>query len=426
MKRRFFVLFLLGFSSGLPLCLIGTTLQAWFSVDSMSILAVSMLGLLGQPYMFKFLWSPWMDRFTIGNSERRRGWIYLLQTILIFLLLLLSFLTPEEHPLWMAGIALLTAFCSSSQDTVIDAYRTEMLPVNERGLGTAFAVAGYRAAILISGGLALVTAQYWGWQLTYQLMAGLLFIGVIGNYFAPKLEKICLSSDSQIEEKINLRTALKEFFRQKMAWQFVIFIFLYKLGESFTSTSSSLTIPFFIQGLHFDLATVGVVNKMGGIVAAVSGGLIAGLLLLRLSLFRALLLFGVGQAFSVLVFLALAFTGQNLSLLITAVIIDNLVSGMSTTALLALMMGLCDHRFTATHFAFLSAIAAFPRIIAGPIGGVLQNMMGWKGLYFVVFLATWPCIILLCYLFYPNRTLLSSLNTSPSCEETKNKISSRV
>jgi PAT family beta-lactamase induction signal transducer AmpG len=424
MKRRFFVLFLLGFSSGLPLCLVGTTLQAWFSVDSMSILAVSMLGLLGQPYMFKFLWSPWMDRFTIGNSERRRGWIYFLQTCLIILLLLLSFFSPDKHPMWMAGIALLTAFCSASQDTVIDAYRTEMLPTNERGLGTAFAVAGYRSAILLSGGLALVIAQYYGWQITYQCMAALLLIGILGNYFAPKLEKTNLATAE--ENNIRLWPALKILFSQKMGWQFIVFIFLYKLGEAFTSTSSSLTIPFFIQGLHFDLATVGIVNKIGGIAAAVSGGLIAGILLLRFSLFRSLLLFGVGQTFSVLIFLALAFIGQNLSLLITAVIIDNLVAGMSTTALLALMMGLCDRRFTATHFAFLSAVSAFPRVIAGPIGGVLQGIMGWKGLYLIVFFATWPCLILLCYLFFPNRNILSSLNASPSCEESKNKISSRV
>lgn len=424
MKRRFLALFLLGFSSGLPLCLVGTTLQAWFSVDSMSILAVSMLGLLGQPYMFKFLWSPWMDRFTIGDSERRRGWIYLLQIFLIILLLLLSFFSPNQHPVWMACIALLTAFCSASQDTVIDAYRTEMLPINERGLGTAFAVAGYRAAILISGGLALIMAQYWGWQITYQCMATLMLIGLLGNFLGPKLKKIELSPAE--EKNIHLWPALKTLFKQKMAWSFIIFIILYKLGESFTSTSSSLTIPFFIQELHFDLATVGLVNKIGGIVAAVSGGLIAGLLLLRYSLFRMLLLFGVGQTFSVLIFLALAFMGQNLSLLITAVIIDNLVAGMSTTALLALMMGLCDRRYTATHFAFLSAVSAFPRVVAGPVGGLLQGIIGWKGLYIVVFFATWPCLILLCYLFFPNKAFLSSLNVTTSCEEVKNKISSRV
>jgi PAT family beta-lactamase induction signal transducer AmpG len=393
MKRRFFVLFLLGFSSGLPLCLIGSTLQAWFSVDSMSILAVSMLGLLGQPYLFKFLWSPFMDRFTIGHSERRRGWIYLLQITLILTLLLLSFLSPEQHPLWMSTIALFIAFCSASQDTVLDAYRTEMLPTNERGLGTAFFVAGYRGAILISGGLALVLAQYCGWTFTYQCMASLMLIGVLGNYFSPKLPKI----DLKILEKnsVSLLPALKTLFAQEKAWFFVVFIILYKLGEAFTSTSSSLTIPFFIQGLHFDLATVGIINKVGGIVAAISGGIIAGIILLRVSLFRALLMFGIGQTISVLMFLLLAYVGQNLPLFITAVVIDNLVAGMSTTALLTLIMGLCNRRFTATHFAFLSAIAAFPRIVAGPIGGLLQSVMGWKGLYALVFFATLPALVIL-------------------------------
>lgn len=399
MKRRLLILFLLGFSSGLPLCLVGSTLQAWFSVDSMSILAVSMLGLIGQPYMLKFLWSPWMDRFTIGNSERRRGWIYLLQGSLIFLLFALSFLTPTQHPLWMAALALLIAFFSASQDTVIDAYRTEMLPIKERGLGTAFAVAGYRIAILLSGGLALIIAQYWGWTVTYQSMAGLMLIGLIGNYFAPRLTREKISTEKNDSHNMQLWIALKALFQKKMGWQFILFIFLYKLGEAFTSTTSSLTIPFFIQGLHFDLATVGIVNKMGGIAAAIAGSLIAGFILFRFSLFRSLLFFGVGQAFSVLIFLFLAIVGKSLPLLITAVVLDNLVAGMSTTALLALMMGLCDRRFTATHFAFLSAVSAFPRIIAGPIGGVLQNYIGWEGLYTVVFLATWPALFLLYYLY---------------------------
>ncbi len=420
MKRRLFVLFLLGFSSGLPLCLVSSTLQAWFSVDSMSILAVSMLGLLGQPYMFKFLWSPWMDRFTIGNTERRRGWIFLLQICLIVLLLCLSFLTPQQHPLWMTSIALLIAFSSASQDTVIDAYRTEMLPTKERGLGTAFAVAGYRIAILLSGGLALIIAQYWGWRITYQCMAMLMFIGILGNYFAPRLPS---ENEKNVQEKhCNLYVALRELLQNKTSWLFILFIFLYKLGDAFTSTSSSLSIPFFIQGLHFDLATIGVVNKMGGIISAIAGSIIAGIILLRVSLFRALLLFGIGQAFSVLIFLSLSLVGKNLPLLITAVVLDNLIAGMLTTALLSLMMGLCDRRFTATHFAFLSAVSAFPRVIAGPLGGLLQNFIGWKGLYLLVFFATWPSLILLCYLFSESR----SKHCAFSCSEMKNKISSQT
>lgn len=435
MKLRFITLFLLGFSSGLPFCLIGSTLQAWFSVDSMSIIVVGMLGLVGQPYMYKFLWASWMDRFSIAGLERRRGWIFLLQIGLIALLFVLSFLTPEKHPLIMSGLALLIAFFSASQDTVIDAYRAELLPENERGLGAAVAVAGYRIAVLLSGGLALIMAQYWGWQLTYQCMAGLMFVGLIGNYFAPlikgspsgrQLFSIFCRGDScgrpaagrhktgsysvhsigdESTEKTTLWSALKVMFQQNKSWQFILLVFLYKLGEAFTSTGSSLSIPFLIQGLGFDLATVGVVNKMGGIAAAIAGSMIAGIVMLRLSLFRALMLFGVGQSFSVLMFLCLAFMGKNLPMLITAVIVDNMAAGMSATALLALMMGMCTRRFTATHFAFLSAVAAFPRVIAGPVGGFLQSYIGWKALYVGIFFATWPGLFLLFYLFSPVRRI---------------------
>lgn len=400
MKLRFITLFLLGFSSGLPFCLVGSTLQAWYSVYPISVMAVGMLGLIGQPYLYKFLWAPWMDSLSIGQLERRRGWIFLLQSGLILSLIWLSFLNPEKHPALIAGIALMIALFSASQDTVIDAYRAEILPENERGLGAAFAIAGYRVAVFVSGGLALVLAQYFGWRVTYQSMAAFMFIGVMGNYFAPLVQHSKKNQRNEATaEKIGLWTSLKTLVQQNKGWQLIVFIFLYKIGEAFTSTTSSLTIPFLIQGLHFDLATVGIVNKMGGIASAVAGSILAGIMMLRLSLFRALMLFGLGQACSVLIFLSLAFVGKNLSLLITAVVIDNLAAGMSTTALLALMMEMCDRRYTATHFAFLSAVAAFPRIIAGPVGGFLQSYIGWKALYAGVFLATWPSLIFLCFLF---------------------------
>lgn len=416
MKRRFLALFLLGFSSGLPFCLVGSTLQAWFSVSAMSIIAVGMLGLIGQPYVYKFLWAPWMDRFSIGQSDKRRGWIFLTQTGLISLLFILSFLTPAHHPVWMAVLALIMAFFSASQDTVIDAYRAEILPEKERGLGAAVAVAGYRGAILSSGGLALIMAQYWGWELTYQCMAILMLLGVFGNYFAPRIISENKKEVSEIAEKnvvpITLWTSLRSLFQQKLGWQCVLFIVLYKIGEAFTSTTSSLSMPFLLQGLHFDLATVGVVNKIAGIASAILGSLIAGIVMLRISLFRALLFFGIGQAFSALMFFGLACTGHNLSMLIASVVIENLTAGMSTTALLAFMMGLCHRRFTAAHFAFLSAVAALPRMIAGPVGGVLQALIGWKILYAGVFFATWPGLIWLYYLFSSERDEMFNIQHS--------------
>lgn len=394
MKTRLLVLFLLGFSSGLPFCLVGSTLQAWFSVNAFSVMTVGMLGLIGQPYIYKFFWAPLFDRYAIGHLERRRGWIFLLQAGLILLFLFSSFFNPGESPWLIASIALIIAFFSASQDTVIDAYRTEILPEKERGLGASFAVAGYRIGILISGGLALIIAQYCGWAFTYRLMAVFMLLGVIGNYFAPLVKH----EKNQQPEKINLWLSLKAFFHQENAWLFILFIFLYKLAEAFTSTNSSLIIPFLIQTLHFDLASVGLVNKIGGIIAATTGSVVAGVIMLRWTLFRALFVFGIVQAFSVLFFLNLAIHGNNMVLLTLAVVMDNLAVGMSTTALLALMMSLCEQRFTATHFAFLSAVAALPRMIAGPVGGLLQSIIGWKWLFLCVFFAAWPALILLNFL----------------------------
>jgi len=398
MKRRFIILFALGFSSGLPFSLVGSTLQAWFSSSAVNIVIVGMLGLIAQPYSFKFLWAPLMDRFSPWNLGRRRGWILLTQTGLVFLLFSLSFLNPADNLIVIIIIAAAAVFLSASQDIAIDAYRTELLLPEERGLGNAAATAGYRIALLVSGGAALIMAQYYGWKLTYQCMSLLMFIGILANLLGPSTDA---AAPNEKDKDISLLSSLTAFFRQDAALGLLIFIFLYKLAEAFTSMSSTLSAPFLIEGMGFDLATVGAVNKMGGVIAAIAGTFIAGILMLRLSLLRSLVWFGIIQSISVLTFVLLAFVGKDHVMLTIAVVMDNLAAGMSTTALMALIMSMCQHRYTATHFAFMTAVALTPRMIAGPVGTIIQGYIGWTALYSCVFILGWSWLILLKYLVEP-------------------------
>ena len=174
-SRKILVLLLLGFSSGLPLALTGGTLQAWLTVKGVDLTTIGLFALVGQPYTYKFLWAPLMDRYTIPLLGRRRGWLVVTQLALLGTIAWMGTLSPQDSPWLLAALALAVAFLSSSQDIVSDAYRTDILGAEERGAGAAVSVFGYRIAMLVSGGLALILADSWlGWTGTYWLMAGLM------------------------------------------------------------------------------------------------------------------------------------------------------------------------------------------------------------------------------------------------------------
>ncbi|WP_416821487.1 MFS transporter, partial [Cronobacter sakazakii] len=181
------ILLILGFASGLPLALTSGTLQAWMTVENIDLKTIGFFSLVGQAYVFKFLWSPVMDRYTPPFLGRRRGWLFITQLLLLIAIAAMGFLEPSTHLRWMAALAVLIAFCSASQDIVFDAWKTDVLPADERGTGAAISVLGYRLAMLVSGGLALWMADRWlGWQATYWLMAALLIPCIIATWLAPE------------------------------------------------------------------------------------------------------------------------------------------------------------------------------------------------------------------------------------------------
>ena len=184
-RRNAALLLLLGFSSGLPLALTSGTLQAWMAVENVDIKTIGFFSLVGQAYVFKFLWSPLMDRYTPPFLGRRRGWLLLTQLLLIVAIALMGFMQPSRDLTLLASLAVLVAFCSASQDIVFDAWKTDILPAEERGSGAAISVFGYRLAMLVSGGLALWLAdRYLGWQAIWWLMAAMMVPGVIATLLA--------------------------------------------------------------------------------------------------------------------------------------------------------------------------------------------------------------------------------------------------
>ena len=389
LNPRVVTVLFLGFSSGLPLALSGGTLQAWLTVEDVDIKTIGLFSLVGLPYTLKFLWSPLMDRFVVPIFGRRRGWIALSQLALIGLILGMSVTSPQNGLWFLALLAFCLTFVSASQDVAIDAYRTELLRERERGMGAAVSVTGYRVAMLVSGALALILSEYLGWRATYMLMALIMSIGVVAVWLGPEPEDPGTPPASM---KDAVEGPFKEFFSRTGVWSLLALIVLYKLGDAF---AGSLTTTFLIRGVNFSVGEVGAINKGMGLASTIIGALFGGVLMARLRLFKALLIFGILQAVSNLSFMVLALVGKSYPLMIFTIAFENLAGGMGTAAFVAFLMILCNHSYTATQFALLSALASLGRVFVGPLSGVLVDGMGWTVFFFTTFLFALPGLVLL-------------------------------
>jgi PAT family beta-lactamase induction signal transducer AmpG len=384
------ILLILGFASGLPLALTSGTLQAWMTVENIDLKTIGFFSLVGQAYVFKFLWSPVMDRYTPSFLGRRRGWLLTTQVLLLISIAAMGFLEPTSQLRWMAALAVVIAFCSASQDIVFDAWKTDVLQPEERGAGAAISVLGYRLGMLVSGGLALWLADKWlGWQGMYWLMAALLISCIIATILAPEPSDV-IPVPKTLEQAVV--APLRDFFGRNNAWIILLLIVLYKLGDAF---AMSLTTTFLIRGVGFDAGEVGVVNKTLGLCATIIGALYGGMLMQRLTLFRALLIFGILQGASNAGYWLLSITDKHLFSMGIAVFFENLCGGMGTSAFVALLMTLCNKSFSATQFALLSAISAVGRVYVGPVAGWFVEAHGWPTFYLFSVAAAVPGLILL-------------------------------
>jgi MFS transporter, PAT family, beta-lactamase induction signal transducer AmpG len=380
---------LLGFASGLPLPLTGGTLQAWLTVAGVDLKTIGIFSLVGVPYTIKFIWSPLMDRFVPTWLGRRRGWIFPIQLGLMCGIAIMGFMAPAHAPLALGALAFMVAFTSASQDIVIDAYRTDVLHEKERGIGAATFVLGYRIAMLVAGALALILSDYLGWQNTYLIMAGIMVVGILGTFVGPEpIESINVPK--------NLKEAvwgpLKDFITRRFAFAMLLLIVLYKLGDAYAGT---MTTTFLLRGAGFSATEVGTINKGMGLIATIVGAMFGGTLMVRLGLFRSLMLFGVFQMISNLSFMVLAWLGKNYGVMIFAVGFENLCGGMGTAAFVSLLMALCDKRFSATQFALLSSLSALGRVLISPSSGYVINITGWSMFFFITTLTALPGLWLL-------------------------------
>ncbi len=389
---RMIVMVILGFASGLPLPLTSGTLQAWLTTAGVDIKMIGIFSIVGLPYTLKFLWSPFMDRFVPPFLGRRRGWIVCTQVALLAGIAVMALMSPQSMPFALGIIALCVAFFSASQDIVVDAYRTDVLPAHERGTGVAVFIFGYRIAFLVAGALALMMADRVGWQKTYIFMACLMILGMLGSFAGRE-------PDGKIVPPKNMGEAvwgpLKDFFSRKSAVVLLLFIILYKLGDAY---AGALTTAFLIRGVHFTLSELAIINKLIGIVATIVGALFGGTLMVKMGLFRSLWWFGILQTLSNFSFMVLAVIGKSYTAAIVAVAFENVTGGMGSTAFVAFVMALCNKRFTATQFALLSSLAVLGRVVISPTSGYIVTYVGWAVFFLFTVIAALPGLALLLYL----------------------------
>lgn len=387
-SRRMLITFFLGMSSGIPLLAIGSTLQAWMKDEQVDLSVIGLFSLIGLPYTLKFLWAPLIDRYVPPFLGRRRGWMLITQIGLAALFVGLAVVGPKISLELTALLAFLIAFVSASQDIVLDAHRRDTLSDAELGFGSSLFVNGYRIGMLVSGAGALSIADLVSWRVVYLLIGMSMGVGIITTFLAPEPTR-------EPGAPTTLRDAiirpLAEYFSRPGAITILLFILMYKLGDSL---ASAMTTPYILE-IGFTKAQLAAIAKTLGLAATLGGGLLGGALLLRISIIRALLYFGFLQAFTILGFSLLIRFGADTTALAAVITLENFTSGLGTSAYVAFMGSLCNRSFSATQYALLSSLAGIPRVLLSSPTGFLASGLGWEGYFIFCTFAAIPGLVLL-------------------------------
>ena len=388
LSGRMLVALVMGFSCGLPLLLTITVLQAWMKEEGVDLTVIGMMALVGLPYTLKFLWAPFLDRFTLPFLGRRRGWLLVAQVALIVSIAGLGSTDPGNSPWMVAFAAFLVTFFSASQDIVVDAYRREDLPDQELGLGSSLYVNGYRMGMLLASGGGLIMADSIPFSRVYLIMAACILPGVLTTLLAPEPE-ITLGTPKTVKEAA--LDPLVEYFRRQGAVWMLAFILLYKIGDAM---ASAMTTPFYLD-IGFSKTEIGTIVKLFGFWATIAGTLAGGVLMLRLGINRSLWVFGFFQAISTACFALLARIGHSVAVLSGVIAFENLSSGMGTAAYMAFMASITNKRFTATQYALLTSLMGVPRVLASAPTGFLAKNLGWASFFIACTLIAIPGMLLL-------------------------------
>ena len=399
LNRRMLICIFTGFASGMPLYLLISLVPAWLRSEGVGLKEIGFFALIGLPYTWKFFWSPLLDRYRLaipgfsqfGFAGLRRGWMLATQIGLLLAIGALGFFNPNTEIWSIAWLCLLIAFLSATQDIVLDAYRRQILPDQELGLGNSIHVNAYRIAGLVPGSLSLILADSLPWQSVFMVTAAFMLVGIV-------MTLSITEPKSEARHPTTLNQAIvdpfKEFFSRQGVQQaclILAFMLLYKLGDSM---ATALATPFYLD-MGFTKTEIGLIAKHAALWPMIVGGIIGGILMLKIGINRALWLFGLVQIISILGFAVLARVGEGLWLLGLVISFEYLGVGLGTAAFVAFMARSTHPAFAATQLALFTALTAVPRTVASSFTGIIVEGVGWENFFYLCTALAIPGMLLL-------------------------------
>jgi len=392
--KKILIATLLGISSGMPLFVLYQTIPAWLRESGIDLSAIGLFQLIGIPYTLKFLWAPLLDRYQLPFLGQRRGWMFVTQILLIASIALMGFFDPTQNISIIIYLTIVMTTFSATQDIVIDAYRRELLDDDELGVGNAWFVNAYRFSSLIPGALALVLADLIAWKYVFPIVASFMFIGLTTTYFIKEQTSQAFHSHSLLDAIVE---PFKDYFARfeiKHGILMLVFLMLYKLGDSM---ATALSTPFYLD-MGFSKTVLGTVVKVAALWSSVAGAFIAGMVMRKISLNKALWLFGFFQLFTILGFAWLSqLNDPTKTDLFIVVSLEYLGVGMGTVAVISYMFKMSSKAFAASQIALFTAITAIPRTFINATTGYIIENVGYTDFFLICTACAIPGMLLLFY-----------------------------
>ncbi|WP_083238067.1 AmpG family muropeptide MFS transporter [Methyloceanibacter marginalis] len=388
-NRKMLACIFLGFTSGMPLYVLISLVPAWLRSNDVNLATIGLFALIGLPYTWKFVWSPLMDRYKLPFLGRRRGWALLTQLVLLLAIGVLGQFDPSTSLQVIVAVVFVVALFGASQDIVIDAYRRELLADDELGTGTSIFVNAYRLSGLVPGSLALILADHQPWTVVFWVTGASCWSASSRpseKATTPWRRTLCGRRSSIPSSSSSAATA-----GSRPGWAILAFLFLYKLGDNM---ATALATPFYID-MGYSLSEIGSVAKVAGLWASIAGGVLGGIIMLKVSINRALWLFGFVQVLTILPYIWLSQAGHSLPGLFVVVSGEYLGVGLGTIALTAFMARETSRAFTATQFALFSSFIAVPRTVANASTGFIVEAVGWTQFFVICTIVAIPGMLLL-------------------------------
>jgi PAT family beta-lactamase induction signal transducer AmpG len=395
LSKKMLLIFWLGFSSGLPLMLTGSTLKIWMARENIDLSTIGYLTWVSMAYSLKFLWSPLVDRFTLLGLGRRRGWMIATQVGLVLSIASIGLFDPKESLVAIICACIVTAILSATQDIAFDAYRREYLHTEELGFGSSMTMYGYRIAMLVSGGLAvgLVGVKDWqlNWHQLYFAMGALMSVGIIATLFAPE-PKVDAAPPRTLTAAVI--EPFKEFIKRHGSWTILAFIFLYKFGDA---VGLAMLNPFYVH-IGYSNEDIALIAKTFGLASSLVGLFLGSTLMYYIGIYRSLWIFGILQAIAIAGFAILEHTGPQNWALATVVIFEDVTTAMASAVFVAFIAAITNKKYTATQYAILSSIATLGRNFFSGFAGDMIKHLGWEGYFYTCTALAIPGMLMLFWM----------------------------